>query len=280
MKKIDLDFRDPELEAEELLANRVVAHNLKKQNDEWTKAKQQRDVQRLWMLWCEGVGACANDPSKFQVTRKKARSGSGQVRLKTQRRRSTAPTAHEGAKLLHRHVHQVVGLGRFRGVRFTCGTKFDCRVPSCCKETLEHCRLPSLEQVCGLAADLSAEVCTSLARGQLWSQFEAEFGEHIPCACESIVNELTGEKLNNACKRMRSTSALGVDGWRWLNYKHSRCSCLRNLNLVEESGTWPVPLTQRLISLIPKGEVSAPQKLRPMGPHGFCVQAVGIAESK
>lgn len=37
------------------------------------------------------------------------------------------------------------------------------------------------------------------------------------------------------------------------------------LNLVEETGTWPVPITRGLISLIQKGEGSAPQKLRPIG---------------
>ena len=37
------------------------------------------------------------------------------------------------------------------------------------------------------------------------------------------------------------------------------------LNLVEETGKWLVPLTRGLISLIPMGEGSAPQKLRPIG---------------
>ena len=37
------------------------------------------------------------------------------------------------------------------------------------------------------------------------------------------------------------------------------------LNLVEETGTWPVPLTRVLTSLVQKGEGSAPQKLRPIG---------------
>ena len=37
------------------------------------------------------------------------------------------------------------------------------------------------------------------------------------------------------------------------------------LNLVEETGTWPAPLTCGLISLIPKGEGSPPGKLRPIG---------------
>ena len=35
--------------------------------------------------------------------------------------------------------------------------------------------------------------------------------------------------------------------------------------MVEEAGTWPVPLTRGLISLNPKGEGSAPQKLRAIG---------------
>ena len=37
------------------------------------------------------------------------------------------------------------------------------------------------------------------------------------------------------------------------------------LNLVEQTGTWPVPLTRGLISLIPKGDGSALQKLGPIG---------------
>ena len=37
------------------------------------------------------------------------------------------------------------------------------------------------------------------------------------------------------------------------------------LNLVEETGSWPVPLTRGLISLTPKGESSALQQLRPTG---------------
>ena len=95
---------------------------------------------------------CGNDPRKFLATGTKAQSGRGQVRLKTQRSRTTAPVAHVGAK-------KTIGLAgcsnsqgklrtssgnftrssrwwpwvRFRGVQFTCGTKFDCRVPSCCK---------------------------------------------------------------------------------------------------------------------------------------------------
>ena len=98
-KKFDLNFRDPEPETEELIANRDAAHILKKQDDEWTEAKQQRDVQRVRMLWCEGAGAYLCEGSQQVLgNRKKAQSGRGQVRLKTQRRRATASIAHEGAK--------------------------------------------------------------------------------------------------------------------------------------------------------------------------------------
>ena len=44
LRNIELNFRDPELEAEELIAD-----------TSWTSAGHQRDVQRLWELWCEGA---------------------------------------------------------------------------------------------------------------------------------------------------------------------------------------------------------------------------------
>ena len=98
-----------------------------------------------------------------------------------------------------------------------------------------------------------------------WRQFEASFGQHIPASCECTVDELDGEKLRLASKKLKSTSAPGADGWR----AGAPVAVLRKLaqvlNLVEESGTWRVPLTCGLISLIQKGEGSAPQKLRPIG---------------
>ena len=47
-----------------------------------------------------------------------------------------------------------------------------------------------------------------------WFQCEASFGEHIPATCECTVDEQKGEKLKNACKRMKSTRAPGADRWR------------------------------------------------------------------
>ena len=100
LKKIDLHFfSDLQPEAEELLANRVVAHILTKQNDEWIKAGQQRDVQRLWMLWCEGAETYLCERSQQVLgNRKYAQPCRGQIKIKTQRRRATAPIAHEGAE--------------------------------------------------------------------------------------------------------------------------------------------------------------------------------------
>ena len=45
---------------------------------------------------------------------------------------------------------------------------------------------------------------------EMGTQFEASFGEHIP----ALVDEMSGEKLKNACKKVKSTSAPGADGWR------------------------------------------------------------------
>ena len=98
----------------------------------WTRERSSNETCRD--SGCSGVKVlkhtCGNDPSKFLATKKKAQSGRGQVTLKTQRRRTTAPIAEVGAKnhrtrrlrklarevedlgrQLHRHVHQVGGLG-------------------------------------------------------------------------------------------------------------------------------------------------------------------------
>ena len=58
---IDLNFKDPELEAEELAADRVVAHILAKQDTVWSWAMQQHNVQRLWELWCESAETCSSE---------------------------------------------------------------------------------------------------------------------------------------------------------------------------------------------------------------------------
>ena len=72
---------------------------------------------------------------------------------------------------------------------------------------------------------------------------------------------------------MKSTSAPGADGWRVPELQALPLQLFEKLaqvlNLVEEKGSWPVPLVCVLISLIPEGEGSAP--------HGICVQTVGLS---
>ena len=108
-----------------------------------------------------------------------------------------------------------------------------------------------------------------------WSQFEAAFGEHIRAACECAVDELNGEKLKNACKKMKSASAPGADGWRVAELQALPLQLFEELaqvlNLVEETGSWPTPLACCLISLIQRGEGSAPQKLRPIRFATSCI---------
>ena len=96
MRKIDLNFKDPEPEAEQLTADR--AHILAKQNIVWSCAMQQRNVQRLWGLWSESAEAYLHKRMKQGHDTRKAQTGRGQVRLKPQRRRARAPSAHEGAQ--------------------------------------------------------------------------------------------------------------------------------------------------------------------------------------
>ena len=99
MRKIDLNFKDPEPEAEQLTADRVVACILAKQNDAWSCAApatkcaealgtMERKVQKLTLL----------ERTKSEQVTRKTQTGRGQVRLKPQRRRAPAPAAHEGAK--------------------------------------------------------------------------------------------------------------------------------------------------------------------------------------
>ena len=68
---------------------------------------------------------------------------------------------------------------------------------------------------------------------------------------------------------MKNTSGPGADGWRVAELQALPLQLFGHLaevlNLVEDTGTWLVPLTQGLISVIPKDEGSAPQKSRPIG---------------
>ena len=236
-----------------------------------------------------------------------------QKNYRTRRLLKLARQVEDLVRQLHRHVHQAGGLSvapwnavhSWDKVRLSAAELLqDARW-----EIVKHCRLPSLEQVCRQAADLRAEarqaheddrekakqVHTLVAQAWIsifkmnelgtrptWSQLESEFGEHIPSACECIVNELNCKKLTNACKRMKkhecSWSRRVLAELQTLPLQHLE-KLAEVLNLVEETGTQPVPLTRGLISLIPKGGGSAPQKTEAGRPHGFCVQAVGFVQS-
>ena len=72
---------------------------------------------------------------------------------------------------------------------------------------------------------------------------------------------------------MKTSSAPGADGWRVAALQALPLQLFEKLaevlNLIEETGTRPVQLTRGLIPFIPKGEGSAPQKLRPIGLMAF-----------
>ena len=50
-------LKDPELEAEQFTADRVVAHFLSKQNIVWFYTMHQRNVHRFWEPWSESAEA-------------------------------------------------------------------------------------------------------------------------------------------------------------------------------------------------------------------------------
>ena len=100
VRKIDLNFKDLEPEAEQLTADRVVAHILARQKIVWSCAMQQRHVQRLWELWSESAEAYLHKRMKQGRDTKKAPTGRGQVRLKPQRRRALTPSAHREHRII------------------------------------------------------------------------------------------------------------------------------------------------------------------------------------
>ena len=78
----------------------------------------------------------------------------------------------------------------------------------------------------------------------------------------SPVSQITSKTKSeeHKCARGSRVESDRVAGAPVANFKLAQVQ-----NSVEETGTWPVPLTCGLISFIPKGEGSAPQKLRPTG---------------
>ena len=80
--------------------------------------------------------------------------------------------------------------------------------------------------------------------------------------------DLTGNALRETLGRMANKSAPGADGWRASELKALPDALLDRLaalfNIIEIHGKWPEALQLGLVSLISKGEGTAPDKLRPI----------------
>ena len=75
-----MNSRGPRREAEELLADRVAADIFTEQNIARTFAVHQRDIQKLWDLWCEGADVHSQKRAQQALGKQtKAQSGCGQV---------------------------------------------------------------------------------------------------------------------------------------------------------------------------------------------------------
>ena len=102
-----------------------------------------------------------------------------------------------------------------------------------------------------------------------WDDFVAHFGAHIPAPTPCDIGPINASKLEGILKRMKASSAPGADGWRVAELRMLPMQFLDKLadllNEIEDTGIWPQPFTEGLISLIPKGEGTAPSKLRPFG---------------
>ena len=175
MKKIHLNFKDPEPEAEELTANRVVADILTRA---WFWAMQQRN--RPWELWCESAEAYLHKRTKQRLSKVKAQTGRGQVILKPQRRSATAPPAHEWAqnhrtrrllklarqaedlvRQFHRHAALIGGLNVVPWSVLRLWEKIwqsgEGQLSEACWDVVRQHHFPSREQVSRVVSDLREE---------------------------------------------------------------------------------------------------------------------------
>jgi len=101
-----------------------------------------------------------------------------------------------------------------------------------------------------------------------WATFENEFGDCIASASPMTCRDLTGACLRKTLRRMANKSAPGADGWRVSELKALPDCILDRLatlfNQIELAGSWPEALKLGLVSLISKGDGTAPDKLRPI----------------
>eukprot|EP01059_Diplonema_ambulator_P016454 TRINITY_DN27_c0_g1_i7.p1 TRINITY_DN27_c0_g1~~TRINITY_DN27_c0_g1_i7.p1 ORF type:complete len:1597 (+),score=259.00 TRINITY_DN27_c0_g1_i7:2453-7243(+) len=100
-----------------------------------------------------------------------------------------------------------------------------------------------------------------------YAPFKRRYAKHIRRTVMTCPL-LSGDMLREVLDRKSSRGACGVDGWRNSELKNLPQQCLEDLatflNLVEETGTWPVALTKALVTPIPKDESREPLKHRPI----------------
>ena len=98
-------------------------------------------------------------------------------------------------------------------------------------------------------------------------EFMNKYGENIPCVQQGLPI-ITVKDLRDALNRIPSSGAGGLDGWKPGELKQLPNQMLEMLlllfDLVEDSGVWCEALAWAGITLIPKGEGSAPLSLRPI----------------
>ena len=101
-----------------------------------------------------------------------------------------------------------------------------------------------------------------------WSDFVNAFGDCISDTSPMSCGDLNAGMLRETLRGMANKSAPGADGWRVCELKALPDILLERLaillNLIEQTGKWPDSLMLGLVSLISKGEGTAPDKLRPI----------------
>ena len=101
-----------------------------------------------------------------------------------------------------------------------------------------------------------------------WDAFYKDFGDCLPAHSAMRLDRLDGCMLLQTLMRMANKSAPGADGWRVKELKSLPIQLLDRLaeifNIVEDTGNWPDSFLLGMVSLISKGEGTAPLSLRPI----------------
>eukprot|EP00973_Karenia_brevis_P020126 2761904-Karenia_brevis.AAC.1 len=100
-----------------------------------------------------------------------------------------------------------------------------------------------------------------------WQDFESRYDNYIH-RYPMVVSDITGKDLRRILQKMRVSAAPGMDGWTVPELRLlplCLLNCLADLlNIIEETGRWPIGLDRALVSLIGKGEGAKPLDLRPI----------------